>query len=67
MGQVRKLAIALVVIALVYYLIDMYRFPESYLSIERYHLKNEIRMGNEEAIEYYNRVYVANGRTLFDD
>ena len=30
-------------------------------------LKNEIASGDEKAIEYYNRVYTANGINLFDE
>ena len=46
--------------------IDFIRFTECYLPTWKYQLQNEIEAGNEEAIEFYNRVYVANGRELFD-
>ena len=47
--------------------IDFCRFPEKYMTTWKYQLKNEIASGDEKAIEYYNRVYTANGINLFDE
>ena len=43
------------------------KFPAKFSTTYRYQLKNEISNGDEEAIEYYNRVYKANGINLFED
>ena len=59
------IAITLVVSAM-WLFIDLIRFPESYISTWRYQLENDIRNGDAEAIDYYNRCYVAHGRELFD-
>ena len=47
--------------------IDLCRFPEKYLTTWKYQLKNEIALGDEKAIEYYNRVYKDRGIDLFED
>lgn len=54
-------------IAFILFTIDFIRFPDCYLTTWRYHLKNDILSGNQEAIDYYNNTYVANGRILFDE
>lgn len=46
--------------------IDFVRFPECYMPAWRYQLKNDLAEGDKEATEYYNRVYIANGRELFE-
>ena len=46
--------------------IDFFRFPECYLTTWKYQLKNDIKRGNEKAIEYYTERYVANNRILFE-
>lgn len=47
--------------------IDLCCFPEKYMTTWKYQLKNEIASDDEKAIEYYNRVYTANGINLFDE
>ena len=47
-------------------MIAFIRFTEWYLTTERYQLENKVKAGDEKAIEFYNRVYVANGRELFN-
>ena len=54
-------------IAFILFTIDFFRFPECYLTMWRYQLKNDILSGNQEMIDYYNNTYVANGRILFDE
>ena len=46
---------------------DFFRFPDKYMTTYKYQLKNEIASGDQEAIEYYNRVYKSNGINLFED
>lgn len=46
--------------------IDFIRFPECYMPTWKYQLQNDIKNGNIEMIEYYERNYIANGRKLFN-
>lgn len=61
-----KLIFFIIVAANLILCIDFIRFPECYLTTWKYQLKNEIAVGNQEMIDYYNRVYVENNRSLFD-
>ena len=56
----------IVVILLLSIVIDFIRFPECYLSTMKYQLQNDIKRGNEQAIEYYENTYIKNGRILFE-
>lgn len=47
--------------------INVVRFPELYITTYRQQLKSDIANGNEKAIEYYQKRYVANGKTLFEE
>lgn len=47
--------------------IDFVRFPECYIPTWRYQLKNDLAEGDKEAIEYYERIYIANGRVVFSE
>lgn len=47
-------------------LIDICKYPEKYLTTWKYQLEQEISEGNQEAIDYYNKVYLANGQVLFE-
>ncbi len=62
----KALVITLAVIPLISVGVEFCRFPEKYLTTYRYQLHNEIKSGNQEAIDYYNRVYIANGINLFE-
>ena len=58
--------VAGVVIGLMFFqLIDFFRFHECYLTCFKYQLRCDIEAGDEKAIEYYNKTYIANGRELF--
>ena len=46
--------------------VDFVRFPECYMPAWRYQLENDLAEGDPEAVEYYERVYVSNGRELFE-
>ena len=45
--------------------VDVIRFPEWYISTWKYQLQLDIEAGNQNAIEYYENTYIANGRELF--
>jgi hypothetical protein len=47
--------------------VELIRFPECYSTTMRYQLKLDIENGDQEMIEYYERNYIENGRTLFED
>lgn len=61
----KKILKILAVVAVICMTIDFVRFPECYITTEKYQLQNAIKSGDEIAIEYYNNNYVANGRELF--
>ena len=62
-GKIFRLACVLFALLV---FVDFFRFPECYLTTWRYQLKNDLEQNEPEAIEYYNRIYVANGRELFE-
>lgn len=47
--------------------VDFCTYPESYLTTWRYQLHREIELGDQDAIEYYQEVYVKNNRILWED
>lgn len=47
--------------------VDFIRFPECYLPTWKYQLHNDIKKGDEMAIEYYENQYVKNNRILFEE
>lgn len=51
----------------VYSIVDVYRYPEWYLSDKRSELRTEIQFGNESAIQYYEDTYVNSDRDVFCD
>ena len=63
----KTVLVLLVVVPLLTMYVDLCKYPEKYLTTWRYQLHNEIRSGNQESIDYYNRVYVANGIKLFEE
>ena len=64
---IRAVFTLLVTAVLLIICVNFCRFPEKYSTIWRYQLYNEIKSGNQEAINYYNRVYTANGIDLFEE
>ena len=48
-------------------MVDTIRFPECHFTTWKYQLENDIKQGNERAIEYYHERYIANGRYLFGE
>lgn len=47
--------------------VSFFKYPEQYMTTWKYQLKNDLAKGNQEALEYYNDRYVANGKLLFGD
>lgn len=64
---IKSIIILIVFVCSTLLMIDVARFPECYITTMKYQLKNDIESGNQEMIDYYNRVYVKNGRILFDN
>ena len=47
--------------------LDFLRFPECYMPTWRHALECDIQNGKADAIEYYERVYIANEKYLFGE
>lgn len=47
--------------------VSLAKYPEEYIIPWRFQMENDLAKGNEEALEYYNKTYVANGKQLFGD
>lgn len=62
----KKILTALILIALIILSIDFYRFPEKYITTWKYQLEYKIKQGDQEAIDYYKRIYVQHGESLFE-
>lgn len=66
-----EIIIALIVIGLcvgaVNTTVSFFKYPEQYMTTWKYQLRNDLAKGNQEALEYYNDRYVANGKYLFGD
>lgn len=46
-------------------MVKIIAYPELYFTSWRYQLQNEVRAGKPEAVEYYERQYIAKGIELF--
>ena len=55
------------IVSLSHALLDAFRYPEEHSPIAKYHLSIDLANGNQDAIDYYNARYVANGKYLFGD
>ncbi len=54
-------------IAMTWLFVDFCTYPESYLTTWKYQLHRKIEQGDQEAIQYYQDVYVKNNRSLWED
>ena len=63
----KTVIVLLVSVPLLNLYVDLCKYPEKYFTTWKYQLYNEIKSGNQESIDYYNRVYVANGIDLFEE
>lgn len=64
---VSRLAILCALLFAVNMGVSFAKYPEQYLTTWKYQLENDLAKGNQDAIEYYNNTYVANGKQLFGD
>lgn len=62
----KSILVFLFVVLAVTISVDFVRYPETYITPWRYQLQTDVERGKESAIEYYNRVYVANGIELWE-
>jgi len=67
MKALKNIVVLLFAVMTVIIYVDLVRFPEDYITTWRYHLYNDLKAGNEIAIDYYQRNYINKGRVLFDD
>lgn len=66
--EVLSLGVVIILLSLfIGLVVDFVSFPEYYLPTWKQALESEIQNGDADAIEYYNRCYVANGRALFEE
>lgn len=63
---VSTIIILILVVLLLMFTVDFIRFPECYLTTWRNSLERDIKNGDAEMIEYYERNYIANNRILFE-
>ncbi len=45
--------------------VSLCKYPEKYITTWKYQLQNDIKQGNQVAIDYYNNTYIANGVELY--
>ena len=68
---IKKILIILLITVFAVLLFDtvykLVAYPELFFSTWKYQLMNEVRAGDPEAVEYYQRVYLAHGITLWED
>lgn len=55
---------AIVMFAFMFMFIELISYPEKYLTTWRYQLKNDIKQGDEKAIQYYEDTYKSKGIVL---
>ncbi len=63
---IKVLAFVMVLACIIALLSDICTYPERYFSSWRYQLEQDVRAGEPEATEYYERNYVARGIRLFE-
>lgn len=63
---IKVLSLLLVLACIIALFADICTYPERYFSTWRYQLEQEVRAGEPEATEYYERNYVARGIVLFE-
>lgn len=68
---VKSITILIITIILIGFMswlfVDFITYPECYLTTWRYQLHRKVEQGDEEAIQYYQDVYVKNNRVLWED
>ena len=64
---ISRIAMLFAIILALNVMVSFAKYPEQYSTTWKYQLENDLAEGNQEALEYYNRVYVSNGKNLFGD
>ena len=64
---VKSLLQATLIIALSALIADFVRFPDKYISTWKYQLHQEIKSGDQQAINYYNKYYLLKGVYLYGE
>lgn len=68
MKQILIILLIVILIVLVFdFIYKIIAYPELFFSTWKYQLKNSVKAGQPEAVEYYQRVYLAHGITLWED
>ena len=62
----KSIAVAVAVMIGITFFDMVISYPEMFSTTLKYQLKNDLKRGDELAIEYYQNTYVANGIELFD-
>lgn len=66
-----KLILSTIIMSIIifasYIAVDFIRYPEQYSTTWKHQLELDLANGNEEAVEYYNSRYTANGKYLFGE
>ena len=62
----KRVLAAVALIVLVVLIISIVRYPEKYSTTWRYQLEQDVKRGDTEAAEYYQRNYLNNGIKLWD-
>lgn len=57
----------LATLILLIFFVNVEIYPEVYFSTWKYHLHNDLKRGDVEAIQYYQNTYLSKGKILFDD
>lgn len=65
--MISRVAMLIVILLMANMGVSFAKYPEQYLTTWRYQLENDLAKGKQDAIEYYNETYVANGKQLFGD
>lgn len=70
MKLIKRIFSVLAIASILYFtlslFIDFVRYPESYITTWKYQLQQDIKRGDSEAIQYYQRNYINNNRPLFE-
>ena len=64
---ISRLAMLLMILLMANMTVSFAKYPEQYVTTWKYQLENDLAKGKQDAIEYYNDTYIANGKQLFGD
>lgn len=60
------LLVTLFVVAMIDWIFSFIEFPEKYLSTWRYQLHEEVKSGDKQAVDYYQKHYLDKGVRLWE-